>query len=155
MRPWINRPIPVCPLVEKLLEFTGIWSAFPIKGRLAMNTQPKAYVEKNSQKPGKIALKRTFPTFGPAPLGRSRPPANGQSPLQAESSVVRLPTPPRGAQRTTPCSPWTTSLLPPLCPQNTATPPSSRSLHEPIHLAIHMRFSDSYPTPTTEQDADQ
>jgi hypothetical protein len=61
---WNSRPIPVCPLVEKLLEFTGIWSVFPFKGRLAMNRQPNTYSEKNSLKPRKIALKCVFTSFG-------------------------------------------------------------------------------------------
>jgi hypothetical protein len=70
-----------------------------------MNEQATAYDEKNSQKPGKIALKRTRPTVGSPPLGRSRAPANGQSPLQTKLSSVGPATPRRAALGTAPRPP--------------------------------------------------
>ena len=121
MRRCTNRPVPAPPLVEKLLEFTGISRLFPIKGRLAMTWYPNSYRQENSLKAGKIELKRTRPTFGSPPLGRSRAPANGRSPRQAKLPPVGLPTPRRDALGTAPGCRWAALLRLRLCPQNTAT----------------------------------
>ncbi len=126
MRCWNNRPIPAPPLVEKALEFTGISRVFPIKGRFAMTWYPNSYGEKNSLKPGKIASKRTRPTFGSSPLGRSRPPANRQSPLRTKLPTVASPTSLREALGPTQRSGWEALLRPRPCPQNTATPTATQ-----------------------------
>ncbi len=57
MRRWTNKPIPAPPLVEKLLEFRAV---FGVKGENAITSRPSTYVEKTSEKRGKMASECNF-----------------------------------------------------------------------------------------------